>query len=124
MNEEFRHYYYNFGMTIVSIHETASSDISEYKPLIQEYIQEYFRKVMQIPCAFKVQVDYFESSKDNATVTSYIPTDDTVYKEFVIRCKLLITVHDNNRLKITNPSKYEYMRDNESQFLKKFVHIV
>lgn len=111
-------------MTIVSIHETASSDISEYKPLIQEYIQEYFRKVMQIPCAFKVQVDYFESSKDNATVTSYIPTDDTVYKEFVIRCKLLITVRDNNRLKITYPSKYKYMRDIESQFLKKFVHIV
>jgi len=123
VNEEFRDYYYNFGLAVVSLYNESPSNLSDYKPIIKKYIKEYFREVMKVPCTFKVEIDYFETTSEDTKVSSFLPNDDVVYKEFVIRCKLSLDINDNNRIKITNPSKYQYMRDNESQFLKKFVHI-
>lgn len=110
-------------MVVIDLYEQPPSELSEYKSIIEPYIRNYFKVVMKIPYDFYVSVDYFETSGENTNVSSFIP-ENAVYKEFVIRCKLSLTISDNNRLKITNPSKYQNMRDSESHFLKKFVHIV
>ena len=126
MSDEYRDYYYNFGLVIVSIYEASESDLSTYKELIEEYIREYFNDVMKVPFPYKVCVDYFERTAEDSSIVSksYGSSPDTTYKEFVIKCKLSLSINDNNRLKITNPSKYDYMREYESQFLKKFIHVV
>lgn len=123
IDEKFRSYYYNFGFVVVALYEQAPYELSEYKSIIEPYIRNYFKIVMKIPYDFYVSVDYFETSGENTNISSFI-SEDAVFKEFAIRCKLLLTINDNNRMKITNPSQYQYMRDSESHFLKKFVHIV
>ena len=108
------------------MYDESASDLSTYKEIIDKYIREYFNDVMKVPCPYKASVDYFEKTSDELSFISksYGSSADILYREFFIKCKLSLTVNDNNRLKITNPSKYEQMRDRESQFLKKFIHIV